>query len=482
MMETGRNAPCPCGSGRKYKNCCLKTLKPDRDSEWQRLGEAYGRLDERLRDFAERALGRAGMAASYDEFLLWPEEALDPAFLERQGQLFCSWSIFNWRYEPEDVDGPLRLPPGVTPAEFYLERQKGRLSETEKALITAISHAPFSFHEVIRCEPGRGFLLKDVLTGEELDVLERSASEVAREGDILFGRVATLGEVSMLYGCGAYAFPPEYKPSIIDLRKWLRRGRRKITREMLGECEADIRKAYLDLSQSLFRLPTLCNTDGEPFDMQTLHYKIDSAERAFAGLAGLCVTESEAELRALAERDAQGAVTRVEIPWTRKGRDKSGLDTTVLGILNIEGKTLKVSVNSAARAERIRKEIESRLGAGARFKTAVIQSGEVMMKEARDRASRPAPPRKDEDLMRNPEVRAKLAEMVAAHWEGWVDEKIPALGGKTPRQAVKTADGRESVEALLRSAERRAAGDRDIGEEILRAVEGARRRLNLPRR
>lgn len=23
-MKIGRNAPCPCGSGLKYKNCCLK--------------------------------------------------------------------------------------------------------------------------------------------------------------------------------------------------------------------------------------------------------------------------------------------------------------------------------------------------------------------------------------------------------------------------------------------------------------------------
>jgi preprotein translocase subunit SecA len=22
--KVGRNAPCPCGSGKKYKNCCLK--------------------------------------------------------------------------------------------------------------------------------------------------------------------------------------------------------------------------------------------------------------------------------------------------------------------------------------------------------------------------------------------------------------------------------------------------------------------------
>ncbi|MDA8335538.1 MAG: SEC-C metal-binding domain-containing protein [Peptococcaceae bacterium] len=23
-MKTGRNDPCPCGSGKKYKNCCLR--------------------------------------------------------------------------------------------------------------------------------------------------------------------------------------------------------------------------------------------------------------------------------------------------------------------------------------------------------------------------------------------------------------------------------------------------------------------------
>jgi|GEM_PF-4194091 hypothetical protein len=24
MMKTGRNDPCPCGSGKKYKQCCLR--------------------------------------------------------------------------------------------------------------------------------------------------------------------------------------------------------------------------------------------------------------------------------------------------------------------------------------------------------------------------------------------------------------------------------------------------------------------------
>ncbi len=27
-MKTGRNAPCPCGSGKKYKKCCLNAASP----------------------------------------------------------------------------------------------------------------------------------------------------------------------------------------------------------------------------------------------------------------------------------------------------------------------------------------------------------------------------------------------------------------------------------------------------------------------
>lgn len=43
--------------------------------------------------------------------------------------------------------------------------------------------------------------------------------------------------------------------------------------------------------------------------------------------------------------------------------------------------------------------------------------------------------------MQIPEVCEKLAEMMAAHWRGGVDEKVPALGGETPRSAVKTPEG-----------------------------------------
>ena len=63
------------------------------------------------------------------------------------------------------------------------------------------------------------------------------------------------------------------------------------------------------------------------------------------------------------------------------------------------------------------------------------------------------------------------------HYEGWLSERIPALGGKTPLQAVKTAAGREAVEALLRQIERDAARLRPPMDPAI--VRGLRERLGL---
>ena len=53
------------------------------------------------------------------------------------------------------------------------------------------------------------------------------------------------------------------------------------------------------------------------------------------------------------------------------------------------------------------------------------------------------------DPTKNPELEKFMDQMIGSHWENWIDENIPALGGITPRQAVKDEDGREKVIALL---------------------------------
>ncbi|MBW1901032.1 MAG: hypothetical protein JRJ20_05290, partial [Deltaproteobacteria bacterium] len=51
--------------------------------------------------------------------------------------------------------------------------------------------------------------------------------------------------------------------------------------------------------------------------------------------------------------------------------------------------------------------------------------------------------------------------------------------GKTPRQAVKTPDGKESVEALLLDASRHMNRDDEMAKISLAAIDTIRHRLGL---
>lgn len=48
MAKIGRNAPCPCGSGKKYKKCCLSPQQVKRPSsvKKQRFIPVYTELDQ----------------------------------------------------------------------------------------------------------------------------------------------------------------------------------------------------------------------------------------------------------------------------------------------------------------------------------------------------------------------------------------------------------------------------------------------------
>jgi hypothetical protein len=108
-----------------------------------------------------------------------------------------------------------------------------------------------------------------------------------------------------------------------------------------------------------------------------------------------------------------------------------------------------------------------------------IRNLDSMMNERKvGRVAKKTPIEHDE-LMQHPEVREKVSELILKHWEGWISQKIPALGGKTPKNAAKSADGREAVEALLRDAERDRGQDHFTADASRRGVRRTRELLGL---
>jgi hypothetical protein len=315
--------------------------------------------------------------------------------------------------------------------------------------------------------------LRDVLLATEVDVIEKTGSQTLRLGDIVFAKVVPIEGIALIEGLGPVAIPLLRKPEIIELRGKLGTQASLFPAETLREFEFELRGLYLHLADEQFnpRLPELRNTDGDPLEMHTLIFDLDAPEEAVERLADLTAGVSEPEF----DRDAEGRLVCAEFTWAKRGNPvHKDWDNTTLGYIRIEGKRLTAEVNSAKRAATLRKLIEQRLGDTAHVKPAVVQSLQSALEREptpQEQEQRRQREREQAEFAAQPEVQAALREHLRKHYRNWVDEKLPALGNRTPRKAVRDPDGREAVEALIKQIERDGARmtpplDPDIVREL----------------
>ena len=451
-LKAGRNDPCLCGSGKKYKQCCLKVASASDDSPWRQQRDASGRLAQEMLNFARqnfaRDLDAAWLDFNQDDAPLPIEE--DP----EEGQIFVPYFLFDWDPEPR----PRRRPPVVgLIARSYLSKKGSRLPELERLILEQAFTQPLTFYEVVRCNPGEGIVVRDVLLGAETDVIERTASRLLRPGDLSYGQICELPEVTTLGRLAPLCIPPSHKAAIVELRTHLRKKIAKQNRELtvpdLIRYREDIRTTYLNVRDSMRTPPRLTNTDGDPFVLHTLTFRTGSALAAFEALAPLARGISKTELLKGAKFDGDGALLGVELPWQKKGnRIHQDWDNTLLGQLSISGRSLVVDVNSEKRAAKIRQEIERRLGILVTHRKTVTQRPEAVLEKTKRRhtGNRSVSQPKSEEPAFTEEMQAEIQRQV----ENWIFQKVPALGGRTPLEAVGDPDGKEIVESLLLGWER----------------------------
>jgi uncharacterized protein (DUF2384 family) len=480
--KIGRNDPCPCGSGKKYKHCCLREAQPVADeSPWRKQHEASDRLTSEFMRFVRAEFDRV-LPEVWQDF---NQETFPPTIDDFPGeeQIFMPFFLFDWDPDRPARSRAKRRKPGIV-AQAFLEKRAGRLGELERTILDLSIYTPLSFYEVLKCEPGFGMRLRDVFLGSEVEVEEHAGSRSMQPGSIVYAQLCRLPQVTALSRLGPCALRPDRKVELVELRAWMRRKAAKQNRE-LGDAdlvlhEDKLRAQYLDARDAMFAPPKLANTDGDLFHLHTLRYEVGSAQVAFDALAPLAWGQTKEELLEETEMNADGSLRSAHIDWRKPGNAMhKSWDNTILGHLKIDGRTLIVEVNSARRAEKIRHEIEKRLGFLAVHKGTSTQSQEEM-RQAIERKRLTKGYGEEEAVFSpsDPEAMELAAEMLRQHAEDWVDTRIPALRGRTPREAVADADGREIVEGLLKEWERR---NRDSNDPVMQSfdVNAVRRKLGL---
>lgn len=436
MKKIGRNAPCPCGSGKKHKHCCMaRSLVPRSSGPYteQERASALARLDE----YSGAALDEEDDEA-YDDLLgdkldRWLSEDVDDELGRACDEVHDAWFWFD---RPLD-DGRLVV-------ERFLAEGPST-SPGERRFLELAAQTCMRLYEVEDACPGVSVSLREVLDGSRTVVREHTFSRQAHRGQMLAARLIPgprQGELRLEQGM--LHIPDLLVKDVIDqLAAW--RDEHRLEHPAQDDSAFWKEAAPFFLSAWVAAIldppiPRLANTDGEEMVITRSRFDVDDPQRLAQALdrgAGLA-------------REEEGPSGAAAWGWT--GRNAKG-EPVVLGRLELDGAELRLEANSVARGERGRALVEE-LGPGLVRHRATThedmgQALRAQLRSPRGRAPVPEPPgdipaETLEDL---------VLDRYAQHYRSWLDEPIKALEGRTPRAAAHDGQLRPELVRLIRQLE-----------------------------
>ena len=470
----GRNDPCSCGSGKKYKKCCLGNSDQSElitivDFEWRKLRKLEGTVvDKHLTPYIMDELPSEIIQQAMVDIALedLPEEVDKKLFFNT---FFLQWFFFNWI--PEDDFGVNGFVPEDTVSKNYLLANNNRLTTKENNFIEKMQHTYYSFYVVQEVVKSKSIQVKDILLGTTHQVKENSGTEYLKRGNIIFSRILTMDNQSIFIGMAPVTIPNLYHNDIIDYRDTIiiENNNQPLTGGYLREFYDEILVDYFfSILKSAYdrKPPTLTNTDGDYLQPSKSYFQLNCLPiNAFTLLRQITMQDNIEGFLSDAKRDKKGEVTSIEFPWVKKGNNlNKSWDNTILGHITIIPGKLVLETNSENRTKKGKLLLQDYLGDEIKFQSTVIES----IHRAMNKLSKQGDSHgfKQQELMNSPEAQEHLKELAKKHWDSWFETPIPNLGNKTPREAATTPKGQERLNALLLDYESR---DNQMGKHALTA-------------
>ncbi len=439
--KPGRNDPCPCGSGRKYKHCCGKPeapAAPPADAHDGAVERAVGWLAQHHRKAFAAALEEEVDAAVFGCFDDDDEEAAVAAMAGIDDALWqqLQLNLTEWLIAEGDIrvkDRHERV------AELLLGPRGPLLTVGQRAWLEQLAQRPLRLYDVTEVVPGTGITLCDALdtTAAPIGVTERAGSRSLRPGMQIGARVMTVDGGHQLSG------------ALYPFSMFGGRALHETLRAMAAHPGLHAEDDALMVGMEIIRgwlaqylrpgpLPSFVHAaSGEPLLFTTDHYQVLDWEALSAALA--------------AQPDVRG---NRETGWDRLVDGDDGLTRSQATVApQPGGKRVSLLYKTAGLADSGRAWFEVLAGGAVKFQLRELSDPTGLLSTAGASSARQAPATRLPPGLDPQDLAQAMAGVVRRTYARWADEPIPALNGQTPRQAIATAAGLERVKGLLRSYE-----------------------------
>lgn len=427
--KTGRNDPCPCGSGRKYKHCCGGAAAVAQVEEKGHAGaveRALGWLSSRHRVAIEVAL-----EAMLFEGLSEDEQAdlktLDDDTWEQIGTNANEWLLAEGVILAKGES--IRVP------ELLIGPGGPLFTVGQRKWLTQLSQSPLRLYDVTDVVPDRQMTLCDALDPEAAPIVvnERLGTQRLQPGTLLGVRLMEVDDHRELSG-SIYAFSLLAAPHVVSamrqtLQKRTRRGKHSATPSSI------MWRHWLKQFVGIAPFPTIVDAlTGESLLLITDHYHVKDW--------------SALEKTLTARNDVDGDR---ESGWNRTVKGKDSQLRPIANINPERNDRVSIFYKTQGYADRGRPWFDDLAGNAVQFISRELTDPKGAFANLPDEPA-PRVRRRPPDLP--PEVMAEIIETaIRQTYANWCDEPISVLGDKTPRQAIRTPAGLERVKGLLRGYE-----------------------------
>ena len=169
----GRNEPCPCGSGRKYKKCCLEKDKA-KDIARNRVKLAEGQFDTIMKKVIE-------FSSEYEKPYKNKCEVDFGITNYELENVMNVYYLVNFKYNKQSS---IMLD--------YLNKNKANINKTDEEIIENTLNSYMSVYQVKEKDINK-VLLRDILLNEDLYVEDIDLFSLYKEGEFLLARVVNVG-------------------------------------------------------------------------------------------------------------------------------------------------------------------------------------------------------------------------------------------------------------------------------------------------
>ena len=430
--KIGRNDPCPCGSGKKYKQCCASSRTDLFEPEPKGHDGAVERAIDWLMNKHRKAVSVAIAEMLFDGLSPEEEDALKAQDLDTWNSI--QLNATEWLL----AEGEILVHGEPRPVSGCLLGQGGPLfTVDQRSWITQLAERPLRLYAVTDVVPGQQLTLCDSLDAEAPPIIvrEKSGSQADMQGIQIGVRIMAVDGHYELSGA-IYAFSHLAGQTVVTrLREAMDRFHGQAT-DLPRFLSFIVQRQWLAQFFAAMPMPAFRDAySGEPMLLITDHYRVKD---------WVALTQS-----LYAQADLEGDR---ESGWDRLIDCNDG-ETRALATINAEKRADRITVfyKTQRYADEGRLWFESVAGDAVLFLSRELSDPAGLLRNMpAGQGAKPADP----GLGLSPEALAEMVEETLRRmYANWPDESIPALANKTPRQAINTPAGLERVKGLIRTYE-----------------------------